>query len=177
MCLTKKIKIPKNTTLSYQNHCLVIKTSHETIQLFINPVILLTQDLDYVYLDALNNCNKYKKYLGLYYSILRTHFKDIHQHFRIYLFLKGVGFKVKKISNLLYFKVGYSHEIQIAIPSTIKITVLDQNKLILYGYNWPQLTQFASQLKQLKKVEPYKGKGILLKDEKILRKEGKKAKK
>ena len=96
--------------------------------------------------------DKYKKYLGLYNSLIKTHLKGITQKFKINLFLKGIGLKVQKIENDLIFKLGYSHDIRIIIPINIDVSVLNNTNLILYGFNWEQLTQFASNIKKLKKM-------------------------
>jgi large subunit ribosomal protein L6 len=177
MCInirTKKIKIPKNVTITYQENSLILAAIHGTTLVKINPNLVITNDKDYIFLTV---TDKYKKYLGLYNSLIKTHLKGITQKFKINLFLKGIGLKVQKIENDLIFKLGYSHDIRIIIPINIDVSVLNNTNLILYGFNWEQLTQFASNIKKLKKVEPYKGKGILLKNEQILRKEGKKNKK
>jgi len=177
MCIpirTKKIKLPKNVTVTYQGDSLILAGIHGTTAVKINSNLVITNDINHIFLTV---PTKYKKYLGLYYSLLKTHLKGITQKFKINLFLKGIGLKVQKLENDLIFKLGYSHDIKIIIPNNIDVTVFQNTNLILYGFNWEQLTQFASNIKKLKKVEPYKGKGILLKNEQILRKEGKKNKK
>ena len=175
--LMKKIKLPKNITISYQNQTLILSAIHGTTYLPIQSNIQITNDTDYIYLTLTNEKTAHKKYLGLYNSLIKTHLKGITQKFKLHLILKGIGFKVQKLETTLIFKLGYSHEIQMDVPTDISVLVLTNNQLILYGFNWEQLTQFASNIKKLKLVEPYKGKGILLKNEKILRKEGKKNKK
>lgn len=171
---TKKIKLPKNVTITYREDSLILSGIHGTTSVKINSNLVITNDINYIFLTV---STKYKNYLGLYYSLLKTHLKGITQKFKINLFLKGIGLKVQKLENELVFKLGYSHDIKIIIPQNIDVTVFHNTNLILYGFNWEQLTQFASNIKKLKKVEPYKGKGILLKNEQILRKEGKKNKK
>lgn len=180
MCIkivTKKIKIPKNVIITYQDNCLILSAVHGTTRVPLSSNLSITNDTDYLYLTIPTNYKKNKKYLGLYNSLLKTHLKGITQRFKINLFLKGIGLKVHKVDTSLIFKLGYSHEIKIIIPVNIDVSILNNTNIILYGFNWEQLTQFASNIKRLKKVEPYKGKGILLKNEQILRKEGKKNKK
>lgn len=173
----KKIKIPPQVVVSFQSSCLRISTDISQRQLMIQPAIHLSNTKDLLQLTLPKSELKYKKYFFLYVSLIRNYFRGLTQPFKIHLFLKGIGFKVAKKDQKLFFKLGYSHEIERDIPKNLSVRIVDQNKLIIYGAHWDQVTQFASQLKQLKKVEPYKGKGILLKNEKILRKEGKKSKK
>lgn len=177
LLVTKQIKIPAHIKVSYTKNQLSLSTSVTTLRVVINENIILTNDSNYIYLTLNQNIKKSKRYLGLYYSLIKRNLKGLTQKFKINLFLKGIGFKVTKINNILFFKLGYSHEIELSIPSQITVSIFNNTNLILYSSNWEQLTQFASIIKKLKKVEPYKGKGILLKNEQILRKEGKKNKK
>lgn len=177
LTFSKKIKIPSTVNLSYYNNCVQIVINGKIRQLPIQPPIQFSFDNEFIYLSLKKNAKKHKKYFFLYISLIQTYLRGSLQAFKIYLILKGIGFKVVLNNETLLFKLGYSHEIKRSIPIGITVTALDQTKLILSGSNWDHLTQFASQLKQLKKIDPYKGKGILLKNETILRKEGKKSKK
>merc|ERR1712127_1111211 len=94
--------------------------------------------------------------------------KGVSQKFKVHLILKGIGFKVSQIDKSLKFKLGFSHDISIEIPNDIEARIIDSNQIILYSSNWNKLTQFSHIIKRLKKVEPYKGKGILLKNETVL---------
>lgn len=177
LTFSKRIKIPPTVKLSYQNNDLQIIINNKTHQLQIRPPIQLFVDDQFIYLNLSKTAKKHKKYFFLYVSLIQTYLRGSVQAFKIYLVLKGIGFKVQVMRNSLLFKLGYSHEINHSIPSGITIIPLDPTKLILSGPDWGHLTQFASQLKKSKKIDPYKGKGILLKNETILRKEGKKSKK
>ena len=92
--------------------------------------------------------------------------------------LVGVGYRVFSVENfedyLLLLKLGYSHPIYFRIPLKTKIFTLKLTKLFLYGYSYQQLTFAASKIRLNKIPEPYKGKGILYENEKIILKEGKK---
>ena len=98
------------------------------------------------------------------------------QGFKINLFLKGIGFKTFIKNNNLILKLGFSHNIIIPIPSNINI-INQSNTLIFNSIDYIFLHQFVYSVKNYKKPEPYKGKGFLLRDEKIYQKEGKKSKK
>lgn len=175
--LSKKIKLPKNVTVTIQENLLTLSALHGTTHLRLHPTIQVTQDPQFLQLTLAKPLPTHKKYLGLFHSLVKTHLKGITQKFKLTLLLKGIGFKVQKQDTTLLFKLGYSHDIHLAIPDDIDVSVLTPTQLILYGFHWEHLTQFASTIKKLKRVEPYKGKGILFKHEKILRKEGKKNKK
>jgi len=122
------------------------------------------------------NENDKRNYKKLYKYLFFFKIKGLLQRFKIILNLNGIGFKSFIKNQKLILKLGYSHIILINIPTNIKI-LNHNNKLIFYSSNFIFLTQFVHFVKSYKPVEPYKGKGLLLNLEKILRKEGKKSKK
>ena len=88
--------------------------------------------------------------------------------------LVGVGYRAALKGNKLNLQLGYSHEIDFDIPEGIKITVEKQTTLKITGSNKQQVGSITSKLKTLRKIEPYKGKGIREKGQYVLKKEGKK---
>ena len=72
--------------------------------------------------------------------------------------------------------MGYSHSIIFTVPNNIKSRIINQNKIILTGPDYQQLTQFAALIRSKRPPEPYNGKGVFVDNEKIQRKEGKKSK-
>lgn len=177
--LNKKIKIPKKINVSFNNlnNQIHIIGPYGQSDFKIHVNIQVQIDKDFIYLFIKDNKKEFKKYLGLYNSIIKRHIKGVLQKFKLNLFLNGIGFKVNQIENKLVLKLGYSHDIIVDIPNNIDVSILKSTQIVLYSSNWEELTQFAYNIKKLKKVEPYKGKGILLKNETVLRKEGKKNKK
>tara|TARA_B100001939_G_C16837162_1_gene571399 strand:+ start:13 stop:552 length:540 start_codon:yes stop_codon:yes gene_type:complete len=88
--------------------------------------------------------------------------------------LVGVGYRASLKGNKLNLQLGYSHDIDYDIPEGIKIAVEKQTSLKISGADKQQVGAVASKLKTLRKIEPYKGKGIREKGQYILKKEGKK---
>tara|TARA_Y100001935_G_scaffold162829_1_gene133873 strand:- start:407 stop:946 length:540 start_codon:yes stop_codon:yes gene_type:complete len=88
--------------------------------------------------------------------------------------LVGVGYRAALKGNKLNLQLGYSHDIDFDIPEGIKIAVEKQTTLKITGLDKQQVGAVASKIKTLRKIEPYKGKGIREKGQYILKKEGKK---
>ena len=88
--------------------------------------------------------------------------------------LVGVGYRAALKGNQLNLQLGYSHDINFDIPDGIKIVVEKQTTLKITGADKQQVGSVASKLKTLRKIEPYKGKGIREKGQYVLKKEGKK---
>ena len=88
--------------------------------------------------------------------------------------LVGVGYRAALKGNQLNLQLGYSHDINFDIPEGIKITVEKKTTIKISGANKQKVGAIASKLKTLRKIEPYKGKGVREKGQYILKKEGKK---
>ena len=88
--------------------------------------------------------------------------------------LVGVGYRAALKGNQLNLQLGYSHDINFDIPEGIKIVVEKQTTLKITGFDKQLVGEVASKIKTLRKIEPYKGKGVREKGQYILKKEGKK---
>ena len=88
--------------------------------------------------------------------------------------LVGVGYRASIKGNQLNLQLGYSHDINFDIPEGIKVAVEKQTTLKISGFDKQLVGSIASKIKTLRKIEPYKGKGIREKGQYILKKEGKK---
>ena len=88
--------------------------------------------------------------------------------------LVGVGYRAALKGNQLNLQLGYSHDINFSIPDGVKITVEKQTTIKITGSDKQQVGSIVSKLKTLRKIEPYKGKGVREKGQYVLKKEGKK---
>ena len=174
----KKIKIPKNINLILKKNNLKIKGPLGIVDISIMKSIYIFIKNRNILLNFNNNYLKRKKksFLNLYNSLIKLKIKGVLQGFKLNLFLRGLGFKAFIEENILILKLGYSHNINIIIPENIKI-INQTNKIIFSSNDWIFLKKYVNNIKSFKKQETYKGKGLLLKNEVIIQKEGKKSKK
>ena len=91
--------------------------------------------------------------------------------------INGVGYRFQLQGNKIIVSAGYSHNVEVIIPEGITVTMPDKstNELTISGCDKQAVSEFASNIRKIRKPEPYKGKGIKFKEEHIRRKEGKKA--
>jgi large subunit ribosomal protein L6 len=89
------------------------------------------------------------------------------------LIVEGIGFKADVVGTNIVFKLGFSHPITVAIPKNLKVTS-EKNVITVAGIDKEFVGQYVAEIRDLKKPEPYKGKGIRYEKEIIKRKEGKK---
>jgi large subunit ribosomal protein L6 len=173
--IDKIIKIPNNVEINIKDNNIFFKSILGKLSLtFINEILFFQKKNQLIFIINLQK-NK-KSILNLYNKLIKIKIKGVLQGFKLNLILKGIGFKAFIENNNLILKLGFSHNIIIPIPSNIKI-INQSNNLIFSSIDFIYLTQFVHYIKSFKKPEPYKGKGLLLKNEKILKKEGKKSKK
>ena len=123
---------------------------------------------------AEKNDNKSRACWGLTRNLIANMVKGVSVGFTRELELKGVGFKAEVKDGFLSLSLGKSHDTKYLIPSDIKIECPKQTEILIKGFDKQRVGHVASRLMKLRKVEPYKGKGVLLKGQKVLRKEGKK---
>ena len=173
--IDKSLILHEEIEIYKENNILFFKTSLGLLSLTF---------IDYIYifikknklLISINKKNNKKSILNLYTKLIKLKTGGVLRGFKIKLILKGIGFKAFIENNKLILKLGFSHNIKILIPENIKI-INNTNNLIFNSIDYIFLNQFVHMIKNYKKPEPYKGKGLVLKNEKILQKEGKKSKK
>ena len=115
-----------------------------------------------------------KRLWGMKRSIINNAVIGSSKGYEKILELIGVGYRAALKGNQLNLQLGYSHDINFDIPDGIKITVEKQTTLKITGSDKQLVGSIVSKLKTLRKIEPYKGKGIREKGQYVLKKEGKK---
>ena len=115
-----------------------------------------------------------KRLWGMNRSLINNAVNGTYKGYEKILELVGVGYRAALKGNQLNLQLGYSHDINFDIPDGIKINVEKQTTLKISGFDKQLVGSVASKIKTLRKIEPYKGKGIREKGQYILKKEGKK---
>lgn len=111
---------------------------------------------------------------GTYNRLIGSGIKGVSEGFDVKLEMEGVGYKASVSGSTLKLQLGYSHDIDYAIPEGIKIVCEKPTLLVISGIDKQKVGQIAAEIRALRKPEPYKGKGIRYAGEFIRRKEGKK---
>ncbi|WVY96595.1 hypothetical protein V8G54_028746 [Vigna mungo] len=122
-----------------------------------------------------NKCNNFRSLI-----ILGNLFALELMEAKFFRFLKivGVGYKARAeaAGRLLYLKLGYSHEVELAVPPAVRVFCFKNNVICCTGIDKQRVHQFAATVRLCKPPEVYKGKGIMYVDEVIKKKQGKKSK-
>ena len=88
--------------------------------------------------------------------------------------INGVGYRASISEGILTLQLGFSHDIKLAVPNDLEVKCSKPTELVISGIDKQRVGQFASEIRKLRRPEPYKGKGVKYQDEIIRRKEGKK---
>jgi large subunit ribosomal protein L6 len=165
------IRIPDKVVIKKNEELLIISGPLTTLKIKLNSCISVKLVFNKIFLNSTE-----KKFLRLYYSLIRNKIKGVLRYFRIFMFLKGVGYKIfYDISlNILNLKIGLSHSVSIPVPLNIKIKIIKNIYLILKSSDWEKLTQFSYYIRRFKEPDIYKGKGFRFRREIIKLKRGKK---
>lgn len=105
---------------------------------------------------------------------INTLVKGVHDGFTKELELVGVGYKARVEGNKLVLSLGFSHDVSIETPKGLKITCASPTQISIFGADKQLVGQTASEIRDWRKPEPYKGKGVRYVGEYVRRKEGKK---
>ena len=111
---------------------------------------------------------------GTYRSLINNALTGVSIGHEKILEITGVGFRANLKGEILNLQIGFSHDVNIKIPKEVKIIVEKQTIIKITGSDKELVSKIASEIKSLKPVEPYKGKGIKERNQFVLRKEGKK---
>ncbi len=124
-----------------------------------------------------NDLKKMKSLHGLTRTLINNMVLGVTQGFEKKLEVNGVGYRVGKSGKKLTLNLGYSHPVEMEDPEGIETVVEGQNVIVVKGIDKEKVGQFAAEIRDKRRPEPYKGKGIKYADETIRRKVGKTGKK
>ena len=170
------IIIPENVDINYDKLKITIKGKFGTLQTTIPDIIFIDQEKNILKVMVKKQTRHVRSFHGLYRTLINNMIIGVSKQFEVTLILKGVGYRAATKGNKITLSLGYSHTIQIDIPSEISVEVSQNTIINLKSCNKEALGLFASNIRAWRKPEPYKGKGILYKGEQIIRKAGKSAK-
>lgn len=172
----KIILIPENVNVILNLNIITITGKYGTLNQVILPLVNIIINQNNIQILALNKDKKTNAYHGLIHTLICNMIKGVNETFKKELKMEGVGFKFQLNNNILTLSIGFSHKINILVPLFIKIILESPTHLIITGINKEQVGLFTAKIRNYKKPEPYKGKGILYLNEIIKKKIGKKGK-
>jgi len=170
------IPIPANVDITYENFQLTVKGPHGILVIKIPETLEIIENENSLQIVVKENTKTVKALHGLYRTLINNMIIGVSEQFETTLTLNGVGYRAAVSGNELTLNLGYSHPVRIPIPELITVEVIQNTTILLKSCDKELLGLYAATIRSWRPPEPYKGKGILYKNEQIIRKAGKSGK-
>ena len=165
----KIINVPEGVTVDIAADNTVTVTGPKgTLVRQFSPVITIKQEENVITVARSTEQKTHKQLHGTTRALLANMIEGVHVGFKKELEIVGIGYRGQMKGNTLVLNIGYSHPVEIEGEEGVTIETPSNTKIVVSG-------QVAAQIREVRKPEPYKGKGIKYVDERIIRKEGKTA--
>lgn len=171
----KEIIVPSNVTVSVNGDVVTVKGPLGELTQQVDKLISVNVVEGKVSLTRANDDNKVKAKHGLYRALIANMVKGVSEGFTKTLIIAGVGYKASVKGNVLVLNLGYSHDIEVPFGDGIKVECPSLTEIKVSGISKEKVGQFASNIRDLRRVEPYHGYGVHYSDERVVLKVGKSA--
>ena len=171
------VVIPDGGTVEVkENNYVVVKGSKGTLERALPTEMSIKVEDGHVIVTRPSDLKKMKSLHGLTRTLIQNMVTGVSQGYEKTLEVNGVGYRAAKQGKKLVLSLGYSHPVEMEDPEGLETTV-DGNKIVVKGISKEKVGQYAAEIREKRRPEPYKGKGIKYSDEDIRRKVGKTGKK
>ena len=171
------VVIPAGVTVEIkEGNVVTVKGAKGTLERTLPTEMTIKVEEGAVVVTRPNDLKKMKSLHGLTRSLIQNMVTGVSEGYTKTLEVNGVGYKAAKAGKKLTLNLGYSHPVEMEDPDGVESKV-EGNKIIVTGINKEKVGQFAAEIRDKRRPEPYKGKGIKYSDEVIRRKVGKTGKK
>ncbi|HKM22960.1 MAG TPA: 50S ribosomal protein L6 [Lachnospiraceae bacterium] len=172
------IAIPAGVTVDIaENNKVTVKGPKGTLERVLVPEMELKMEDGQLTVARPNDLKRNKSLHGLTRTLINNMIIGVTEGYEKVLEINGVGYRAAKAGKKLTLSLGYSHPVEMEDPEGLEAVVEGQNKIIVKGIDKEKVGQYAAEIRDKRRPEPYKGKGIKYADEHIRRKVGKAGKK
>ena len=172
------VAIPAGVTVEIaENNKVTVKGPKGTLERELPTEMSSKLEGEEVVVTRPNDLKKMKSLHGLTRTLINNMVVGVTEGYQKVLEVNGVGYRAAKSGKTLTLNLGYSHPVEMEDPEGVESTVEGQNKIIVKGIDKEKVGQYAAEIRDKRRPEPYKGKGIKYADEVIRRKVGKTGKK
>ena len=172
------IAVPAGVTVEIaENNKVTVTGPKGTLTRELPVEMEIKQEGDVIVVTRPNDLKKMKSLHGLTRTLINNMVVGVTAGYEKKLEVNGVGYRAAKSGNKLTLSLGYSHPVEMVDPEGVETVLEGQNIIIVKGIDKEKVGQFAAEIRDKRRPEPYKGKGIKYADETIRRKVGKTGKK
>ena len=170
----RPVELPSGVSASISGQTVEVKGPKGTHSFTATDDVTIVQEDNAITVTPRGKSKRARQQWGMSRTMVANMVQGVSDGFKKELEINGVGYRAAVQGNVLKLNLGYSHDVDFAIPAGVTIATPKPTEVIVEGSD-PQLVgQVAANIREWRAPEPYKGKGIKYKDEYIFRKEGKK---
>ena len=169
----KAIEIPKNVSIQLEQEKIVVKGKNGILEKSFTNTVNIEINEDKIIITRFNDTKASKTYHGLIRALVQNMVIGVDQKFSKILVAEGIGYKFQVDKKSLILSVGFTHPAEFLIPEDLAIKVESPTKIVISGIDKEKVGFLAAKIRDTRPPEPYKGKGIMYENEKIIRKAGK----
>lgn len=170
----KPVELPSGVTATVSGQTIEVKGAKATQSFTATDDVSISVEENTVVVTPRGNSKRARQQWGMSRTMVANMVKGVTQGFKKELEINGVGYRAQMQGNVLKLNLGYSHDVNFEVPAGVTVTAPKPTVIIIEGDDAQLVGQVAANIREWRKPEPYKGKGIKYKDEFIFRKEGKK---
>jgi large subunit ribosomal protein L6 len=173
----KPVQIPEKVEIALTDGSIAVKGALGTLQRSLHPAVTIKIEENTLLVSPVNEDRKTMALQGLYRSLIYNMVEGVTKGYEKTLLLSGIGYRAETKGNQLVLNVGYSNPVDFVLPDGVTAKVDKNTQITLSCIDKEVLGETAARIRKVRPPEPYKGKGIMYSDERIMRKAGKAASK
>lgn len=170
----KPVTVPQGVTVTLADALLSVKGPKGELSMHIVDEVDVSYANDEIAVKPKNQGKRARSMWGMQRTLVDNLVTGVTAGFKRELDITGVGYRAAVRGKDLNLQLGYSHDVNFPIPEGIEINCPEQTKVVVTGIDKQKVGQVAAKIREFRKPEPYKGKGVRYAGEYIFRKEGKK---
>ena len=170
----KPVAIPSGVSAAIADGVLTVKGPKGTLTLNLADNVTYTVEEGSISVQPANDTKTARAFWGMQRTLVSNLVTGVTEGYTKVLEITGVGYRANAQGRNLKLQLGYSHDVDYAVPEGIEIKTPDNTTVEISGIDKQMVGQVAAEIRRWRKPEPYKGKGIKYRGEYIFRKEGKK---
>lgn len=171
----KPVWIPEKVKIDHDGDKILVDGPKGSLDLDKHPAVELKVEDGNVIVSTDKNDRKKVALQGLFRALVANMVTGVTSGYEKKLLLAGIGYRAEAKGQSLVLNVGYSNPVDFSLPEGISATVNSNTEITLSGINKELVGETAAKIRDLRPPEPYKGKGIMYEDERIIKKAGKTA--
>ena len=170
----KPVALPSGVSAAVSGQTIEVKGPKGSRSFTASDDVTITVDESFVSVTPRGSSKRARQQWGMSRTMVANLVTGVTSGFKKELEIKGVGYRAQLQGNVLKLNLGLSHDVNFQVPDGVTVTVPKQTEIIVEGEDQQLVGQVAANIREWRRPEPYKGKGIMYKGEYIFRKEGKK---